>query len=293
MASHADESKLPYQMDVYFDAFPEVDAERLQRFIQETDPAEEEECEIECIPVQENERESLQVGGFTVSLGDLIVAALTHSMPSPAAEVIEYSKLQDDVKSRMSGHKAFALLTALGGEEYSPYEKQILLIKIAMGLCEQGALGASFLHTGLCLPGELLTDMAQANRKLVAASRDDSLWLAIREDGQLRQMFAYYSLVDAAGCRWLVSRGFAFCGFPDLIAKVTQPDDLDQMAKFYDLAFSYMMQNGPVIEAGDTMGYDEKVAIRFSEVPKNLELPFPTFGLLQAAREHRTDASRH
>jgi hypothetical protein len=46
-----------------------------------------------------------------------------------------------------------------------------------------------------------------------------------------------------------------------------------------------MMENGPVIQAGHTMGYDENVAYRFHEAPEGLELPYPTKGILLVTRE--------
>ncbi len=48
------------------------------------------------------------------------------------------------------------------------------------------------------------------------------------------------------------------------------------------------MENGPVINAGHTFGYDENIAFRFQDAPRNLEFPYPNVGVLVVTKETTT-----
>jgi hypothetical protein len=270
---------IPYQMDVYFSEFPQIDAARLEKFINDSDPGED-PCTIEKSP--DPDGGEIQLGGYLASLGEFSMMMLLHGVPSPAADIITHSPLPEPVKNTMEKHKAFALLTNFGGEGYRPYENQIFLLKVAMGLCDQGAMGASFVHLGACFPSDLLLGLHGAARD----ADGHTLWKSIREDAEPMQLLANIAGLECGGRRFLVTRGFAFCGFSDFIYEPSPGEDMTEVTAFFQNAFTYLMANGPVIQAGHTMGYDENVAFRFSEPPSDLSLPFETYSrLLMVTRE--------
>lgn len=293
MGEQADNAvRLAYQMDVYFAEFPRIDAGLLEKFVNECDPEEQDRCTVS--KVAKKDQEEAQLASFAVTMGDFSLAILIHGVPSPAGWVIEESRLPQEAKERLAGHKAFALLTNFGGGEYAPYESLIFLYKIAMGLCRQGALGVGCPHNGLCLPAPLLLGLLEAGEESVLEENEEdepeegeahSLWKSIREDGEPRQLFAEFGAVNTEGAQWVATRGFAHCGFPDFIYRLEPDEDPAEIVNFYENAFSYLMTNGPVIEAGHTMGYDEEAAYRFSEPPADLKLPFETYGLLLVTKE--------
>src|SRR5262249_5089065 len=128
------ERGIPYQMDVYFPSYPALDYEALVLFVRGCEPGDG-GCEVTTLEEHENE-EGLRVGGFTLSLGHMVGAALRHNVPSPAADLIlANSSLSKAVRDQLAGHGAFALLTQLGGEDLRPVERVLLLYKVAAGLC--------------------------------------------------------------------------------------------------------------------------------------------------------------
>lgn len=276
---------MPYQMDVYFADFPQIDPDALAKFINESDPGETDVCTVERVKVSQDGPVRLE--SFIAALGEFQMMILIHGVPSPAADVIHSSRLPEPAKIQLAGHKAFALLQNHGGATYAPYESLVFLYKVAVGLCAQGALGCSHLHVGIVLPRDLLLGLHGAAHN----QKDDdgspfSLWRSIREDGEPRQMLVDFGRVQALdGSDWFATRGFAFCGFPDLIYKVSTGENLEDVAAMFENGFAYLMQNGPVIQAGHTMGYDKNVAFRFENPPADLKLPFTTYAMLQVTKE--------
>lgn len=273
---------LPYQMDVYYDGFPEIDCARLAAFVNQCDPGED-PCMVERMNPDEMQQAAALPGGqvrlegYTATLGDFSMMMLAHGVPSPAAGIIPGSRLRDLDKKRLLEHRSFVLLSNFGGQQYKPYENQIFLIKVAMGLCEQGALGAGFPHIGLVFPGGFLLELA----KPVTDPESEgavSVWKSIREEGEPWQLFADMAVIELDGKRYLCTHGFCFCGFSDFAARVTSTAQAQQMSTVFENLFSYLMTNGPVIQAGHTMGADENdVALRFSKPPASMQFPFPTY----------------
>lgn len=273
-------TRIPYQMEVYFDSFPQIDVERIKRFFNECDPQEEEPLEMDEVVSDtpcSSEEQPIRVSCYSASLGDMVMGILVHSVPSPCEDTILGSRLREETKQKLLGHKAFALFTSMGGEQYPPYEQQIFLLKMAMAMCEQGATGAGYPHLQIAFPAGLLLDILNASQN-EPGEEAKTLWSSIREDGEPMELFADIVAFEADGERWLATRGFAFCGFPDFIYKITPGDDYRDVAERFHSVFPYLMVHGPVIQAGHTMGYDENVAFRFADVPEDLEIPFDTYG---------------
>ncbi|MBI1290854.1 DUF4261 domain-containing protein [bacterium] len=120
----------------------------------------------------------------------------------------------------------------------------------------------------------------------------ESVFSALRHAGEPFELLASIELISAedaglgdADARVLISRGFAQCGVPDMIYVSRDPDeDLNEVAALFRSGFHYMMENGPVIEPGHSMGSDERVQFRFEEVPAEISLPFETWEMLHVVR---------
>src|SRR4051794_8730726 len=204
-----------HQMDVYFDAFPTINTDVLAARVAALDPDEKDNLQVTTGNADEmgtppglpaDTRTEL----YHMSLGDYNGIMLVHGCPSPAGGIIQGSPLGAEVKSGLSAHKAFAFVTIMGGSDYPPFEAEILLRKIGTALCEQGATGIGFPETGLVFPGGLLTQLTGAG------GGDGTIWQALRQDGEPLMFMGGIGPYAANGKRWLVTRGFAHCGFPDM-----------------------------------------------------------------------------
>src|SRR5262245_45954815 len=98
---------LPYQMEVYFERYPEVNLEGLSRFVDACEPGAQEACEAHPAGDDQENQEGLRVGGFVISQGGLMIAALVHSVPSPASDMIRHCNLAEDVKGQLLAHGSF------------------------------------------------------------------------------------------------------------------------------------------------------------------------------------------
>jgi hypothetical protein len=157
-------------MDVFFDEFPKLDVDRLAIFVNDCDPDEDEACGVELVSDQAGE-DGTRIATYLATLGEFFLAIMVHDCASPSAEdVIDASMLPDAMKSALSRHKAFALLTVAGGKEYAPYEGMILLTKIAAGPVRPRRDRASNPHTGLVFPAGLFADLLSPGRIEEAAA---------------------------------------------------------------------------------------------------------------------------
>src|SRR5262245_43711709 len=154
----ADKS-LPHQMDVYFPHFPQLDLERLARFIDGCEPEAAEACEVRRVGDDKENEQGLRVGAFAAFQGSMSVATLVHSVPSPAGHVIERGGVPEKTKAELRAHKSWALLTLVGGDDRPPVDRTLFLYKVATGLCLQGGIGVGNLHTGIVLPGGVLREL--------------------------------------------------------------------------------------------------------------------------------------
>lgn len=177
----------PFQMEVLFETFPEkLDVQALKESIDSLE-SQEEPCEVS--EYKTLEQEGQKVGSFTVQLGELRAAAIIHASPLPEEmfrSTVEVMPLPDPDKETAAKHQAYALTTCLGGEEYHPIESTVLLLKLAMALCEQGALGATNEQNASYLPADILVNTAQAARLVdaeVAFENEASPLEGEEEDG--------------------------------------------------------------------------------------------------------------
>ncbi|MCB2156449.1 hypothetical protein KQI84_16360 [bacterium] len=281
MSAESNEGCVPHQLDVYFAEHPTIDPEALAEFVNKIDPDEPDQFAIEKVATSEGE--SALIDSYSGSLGDIVVTILVHSVPSPLKDaVIGSAPLPPPVQEELMAHKSFALISAHGGENYGQFELEILLWKIAMGLCDQEAIGVGSPWTRNCLPAKFLTDLAAVSKD-GAAGDTGSIWKSLRESGEPRMLLAQYVGVEVGGRNWLATRGFAQCGFDDLVFEIPSNGEreLEDVGEALDMIFAYQIINGPVIQAGHTIGGDAKTkAWRFEAPPEDVEWPFDTWGML-------------
>jgi hypothetical protein len=276
----ADQS-LPHQMDVYFERFPQLDVEQLARFIDGCEPEAGETCEVRRVGEDKENEQGLRVGAFAAFQGSLSVAALVHSVPSPAGLVIEHGGVPEKTRAELRAHRSWALLTLVGGDDRPPVERTLFLYKVAAGLCLQGGIGVGNLHTGIVLPGGVLRELFEKP----LPDPEHTRWGILRQYGEPAELLVRFVGVELQGRRHLATRGFAYCGLPDLVWEYTNQADAADVAKMFRNCFTYMMEKGPVIKAGHTIGYDEKAAFRFAAPPEGLELPHPSDQVLLVKKE--------
>jgi len=332
-----------YQAVVYFNEFPEIDLQELSVIIDNLDPEEGELCEI--TNGEDSETEGLRLWSFALTLGEMTAMVMIHSVPSPSPELIERSRLIEEMKADLREHKCFALVSVMGGDDLAGIELVLVLHKVGMALVQFGATGMTLLTNDQTYPAGLLQDILEGEFKdaedeeesfddqiarlaeegnpvaammqnIMDASRTledkadeeeeeeeeeeqqeaeeevDSIFAAMRHMGEPFEMLGGIVLlpghicgISEPGVRVLVTRGFAQCGVPDLYYVSVDPDeDVGEVAGMFQNAFHYMMENGPVIQAGHSMGVDENVAFRFTEPDQDVNLPFDTWELLAVER---------
>jgi hypothetical protein len=279
-SSEARDKGLPWQMEVYFPCYPALDLQQLAQFVNDCEPGLPQSCEVSGIEDSQNEQ-GLRVGGFVASLGSMNIGTLVHSRPTPSMELIRQSVMADKFKQEILAHGAWALLTLVGGAKLAPIARTIFQYKLATALCLQGATGVGNPHTGHVFPAGVLRELFAEQKK----DADITLWQTLRQCGEPAEMLIRIGRVEVHGRLFLATTGLGYCGLPDLAWKYTTPADADVVVQMFRNTFTYMMEHGPVIKAGHTIGYDAKVAFRFADPPPDFELPYPVESVLIVRKE--------
>lgn len=288
--------ELRYQMEAYFQSMPEIDAKRLEDFVNDCEPGED-QCEVSVMDQADlpHINEEIKLSGFTVSLGDFHIMGLVHSVPAPS-DVVRNCPLSDEVKGPLAGHQSFVLLTAFGPDNVAPVEKLIFLYKVGMGLCAQGALGLGCPHSGVCWNADLLLCLSEQTKTMESPDgKPVTIWHTLREAGEPDRLLVYYAVLpsnmlspDAQGEMLLLTRGFSHLGFPDFMYLAKDEKDIRDMKEFLEAGYSYMIQTRPHMAAGHTIGGEGGGPIfRLSEPPATFNPPFETHNVLLITREEK------
>src|SRR5262249_45455699 len=157
----------------------------------------------------------------------LMVGALVHNTPSPAAGMIRDAGLAEEVEKELLGHQSFALLTLVGGDDLPAVERTLLLYKLATGLCRQGGIGISRVYLGRVLPAALLREMFGRSPQPGA----ESIWDILRNHGEPPEMLVHFCRVELQGKVYLATCGFGYCGLPDLIWEYTSQQEAGEVSQ--------------------------------------------------------------
>jgi len=278
------------QLLVFFRDYPTLSASALAQFISSVDPDEKEECEIQPLTEQVHaaddetrklglEDEPLRVSGMLLSLGEFNLSVLAHNIPAPDTRCITQSNLREEIKQSLRDHSAFALLTLTGGEQYSPRERVVMLTKIALGLCEQGAIGIG-------CPGGMTAIDCQTLQSMVRIMRDNdsSLWKILREDGAPRILYSNKLLYGHDEREWVISFGLSLLRLPDLAVAIGDASETEQAAEVLEDLLDYLIQKGPVLQPGQTLSVRQQTYV-VEEPPADLEVFQRDNGVLVLTRQ--------
>lgn len=292
------QNELRYQMDVYFESMPEIDAGQLESFINGLE-SDQEPCSVTVVDTSELKApvpEGVTITGFTAMQGGLGIMGLVHSVPSPGAEIIETSHLKEEQKEPLMAHQSFALLTLLGGEGADPREKLIFLYKVGAGLCAQGGLGLGLIHNGVCIPGPFFLELIENTKTL---KTDDgqpvTLWRMLREDAIPEYLLMDVVLLppavlspDADGYGLVMTRGFSHLGFPDLMVLARDEKEASGLRDLFKVGYECIFEGRPAWALGHTIENSAtKVVYRLVEPPSTFNPPFEVFDILLLSPESK------
>lgn len=155
------EPELPLQMIAYFEFLPAMDPEILTGFMNDCDPAEDDLCRVEATP---EPVENIEAGGggvqrFHVRLGPSAMVVLLFDAAFPESlqpELINAEELTAD----LARHSAHALLHIEDDRGRSKQDLQVFMLKVATGLCRQGAFAVFNPWNGVVVSAQSLFDIA-------------------------------------------------------------------------------------------------------------------------------------
>ncbi len=305
----------PYQALILFREFPSLDTEALQAAINALEPGEDESSVSELsVGILEPSSEAAEflpsecvgrrIGTGVISWSDLRLAMVCHDWPAPE-ESLRFASSAGGclppVQEAIEGHKAYAVLNCIDvGGELHPIERMLLMIKTAIVLADQGALAYVNEHNATFFPAELLRQLGLAAGESVqdmaeAEGGDEdsgdggkslSLWDSLREEGMPPELLvSVIPLEDERGQLWFVTQGHAQCELPELAYQARNISEYEEIDGHFKNVFSYMMERGPGIAPGHTMGYDENAMMRFSGVPQDRPFLESAYGTLLVTLE--------
>jgi len=273
------------QFLVFFNEYRQIDSAALAKFVRETDPDETEELELQTLeeqirPAGKESRElglgdePLRMSGLLITLGEFSVSVLVHNVAAPVQLCIEESHLKPQLKERLAAHQAFALLTLTGGEQYRPMERVVLLAKIALGLCEQGAIGIGFPEGMTAIDAETFRRMASLMKE-----QGGSLWKSLREQAAPSILYSNKLLYEDEDRTWVVTFGYNILRLPDLAGVLSEGMTVEDMSGVLDDVLDFLLEKGPVLQTGQVISARQR-PFAISEPPEGHELLKRELGML-------------
>ena len=277
---------MPDQLLIFYQDYPTFDPAALAKTINTCDTAEGEDCIAEQVdqqikPSDDSTRkmglgdEPLRIGTLLLSLGEFHLSVITHNLPAPDISCIEHSRLREPLKERLRQHKAFALLTLTGGEEYAPIERVVFLFKTALALVQDPtALGIGCPGGQTALDRDVFLQMVEAPKR-----HESTLWAALRLENVPIELFTNILRVDHEGTPWFVTFGHNLLRLPDLALKSDAQVSDEEAVELLHGIRGYLLENGPVIQPGHRLGGPGKAYVA-SDPPEDLEFLKREMGLL-------------
>lgn len=249
------------QLVVYFQEYRELDLAALAKWVNSCDKEEGDTLQVQVESTSLGPSPGgMRVSTSAVSLGDFTIAIINHGAPEPSPSIIDDPRTPEKARGRLKDHRAFVLLTLLGGADYAPIERAIVLLKIGCALFEQGAIGLGLPAVGVALDREFLQSLLATVEKMADGG---TFWSVMRNELEPMQLLQSTVMVDHAGTKWLVSRGGAMFGLHDFAWENPSPSQTEEILNLFCSGMCYLLTKGPVLAPGHTMGFDEDAAIRF------------------------------
>ena len=278
-----------FQSYVLFNEFPRIDASALREYLAAMEPGGT-PCEVSDFNMRATEQGSISSG--VISCGELNLAVQVHGHPLPDEifrSTAEIAALPEDYRDKLRNHRVYASLTCLGSDEYHPIESVILLLKTGMALVAQGGIAVANDNNYTCFPAEVMEayadqaiEDASAEKDAEAGDIDEppaSLWESLRDEGMPGELLVGFLPAEVDGQIWFLSAGHTLYNLPELAYRAEDFSEIEDVDEHFKTIFYYLFENGPVIHAGQSLGYDDSLAFHFSELPpehKNLEAPHGT-----------------
>ena len=187
---------------------------------------------------------SLRLGTSDVAIGTMPVPIPWSDLEGPCATSI----LWRDAAAAVQGHKSHAIVTVSG--ELSPGALSTLLTQITAGVLASSSqsLGVFWTNAVMVVPKNLFFDFAV---KILPLGPPLPIWVDCRVG------WTDDSKTTSAG----FTNGLAALGLMELeAARATEPPS--ELRKRFEAVARYLLENGPVIKDGDTLGESEQEKIR-------------------------------
>ncbi|AZZ92699.1 DUF4261 domain-containing protein [Hahella sp. KA22] len=189
-------------------------------------------------------------GAISFTVRDSIVAIGIMPAPIPWSDLegpCSTSCLWANAKEEISGHQ-YHLVVAVSSEALSSVEAAILLTQINAALLAvvQGAIGVFWSHASLLIPRDVFIEFALS---VLPEGSPVPIWVDIRV-GPGEQ-----------GASTGFTTGLAAFGMMEIEA-IDAPESMADLKDRLTGLVDYLLQNGPVIKNGDTVGEDENERIK-------------------------------
>jgi hypothetical protein len=131
------------------------------------------------------------------------------------------------------------------------------LLKVAGGLARQGGVGIASPETWSAFVPRITELMEQPG-----------FWPPFYEKGIPAILAVGFVKVHRGDELWFITKGHTLYGLPDLAYRAASHDEAERIFDLFSNIFHYMMDVGPVIEAGHTMEMEtDGVVMRFDTPP--------------------------
>lgn len=229
---------------VLFREKPTLSASELQRALSSNWPALAEATEVS----ENGDTLSLRLGA-----SDVVIGAMPAPIPwSDLEEPCATSILWPDAETVIRGHESHAIVTVSG--ERSPVELSTLLTQVTAALmaATPEALGVFWTNAVMVVPKNVFFDFSV---KVLPLGPPLPIWVDYRVGRSEKNTLS-------AG----FTSGLAALGLMDLEAQnATEPPS--ELKKRFEAIASYLLENGPIIKDGDTIGESASEKIRVIHSP--------------------------
>lgn len=255
----------PVQACALYDFFPHLDAHALAVRIMSLEPA---APPVEVTPLRMRADSQGATAHGLVSQGDVYVAMQVLARPLPTRALrrtVAIAPIEPEARERLAAHRVHMTCTVLGGSPPATgaggtVEGFVLLLKLGIGLCEQGALAVVNETAATCLTAETMGGVAataaMANAApsiggaaVVGEHGPDSLWESLRVEGAPAELLVGLMPVDIDGALWLVTAGHGLFGLPELAYAARGLEEYNEVEGGFRALFYHLYEQGPPPEA--------------------------------------------
>jgi hypothetical protein len=191
---------------------------------------------------------------FEVGTAQIVIAAMPAPIPAPDIQAaVVASWMWPGADAAVAGHRAHAIATLIA-PELSPVERAVVLTRVIAAVIEAGDVSAVYWGSAglLCEPASFV---ASAQEELGQGTYPLTLWVNM--------------ILSREGRRTSVSTmGLRALGHKEMEVFETKIDP-EQVLEFLGGVVSYVVENGPVLKHGETIGLSAKHKVKIRHVRSN------------------------